>query len=106
MAPRHCVAPGCGRFVAANTEHCARHENVPAANDDVLAEEIRALRHVLGRLLEEVKDIDTLARHVPRVSGVAIQAARAQHQIGARGREELAAVLRPMLADLDEEGRQ
>jgi hypothetical protein len=101
MARFRCHTPGCGRFVATGANHCARHQadTTPVAT---LREEIDALRYVLARLVREVNDLETLARHVPRVSSVSIQATRAQHQIGERGKGDIATILRPVLADLDE----
>lgn len=102
MARPRCHTPGCGRFVTTGVDHCARHQ-ADATPVTLLHEEIDALRYVLARLVREVDDVDMLARHVPRVSSVSIQATRAQHQIGKRGRDDLATVLRPVLADLDKE---
>jgi BMFP domain-containing protein YqiC len=67
-----------------------------------LREEIDALRYVLARLVDEVDDLDTLARHVPRVSSVAIQAARAMQQLGEGSQEGIREVLGPILTNLDE----
>jgi hypothetical protein len=82
--------------------HCARHAPAHSADDGVLAEEIRALRYVLDRLMREIKDLDVLVKHIPRVSSVAIQAARARHQIGERDRDDLMAFLGPILEEMDE----
>lgn len=103
MSPRRCPVSGCGRFIATGAARCARHASSGNGNDDELAEEIRALRYVLGRLLE-IDDVDMLAKHIPRVSSVAIQAARARYQIGERGRDDLMTFLGPILEELDEEG--
>lgn len=99
MPTRRCRAPGCGRFVAARADVCSRHRD--AEDGDVLHVEIHALRHVLSRLLREVDDLDTLVKHIPRVSTVAIQAAKARHQIGERGQGDLTAFLFPILEELD-----
>lgn len=99
MTRPRCQEPGCGRFVAAGTDRCARH---PPAPETALREEIDALRYVLARLVDEVDDLDTLARHVPRVSSVAIQAARAMQQLGGNDAEQLMGLLGPVLTDLDE----
>lgn len=101
MPSRRCPAQGCGRFIATEVDHCARHAHDPTPDDNVLAEEIRALRHVLGRLMREMDDLDTLARHIPRISSVAIQAARARHHIGEGGHGDVMARLRPILEELD-----
>src|SRR5688500_5505753 len=77
MARPRCHAPGCGRFVPTGVDHCARHQ-ADATPVTPLHEEIDALRYVLARLVREVDDLETLARHVPRVSSVSIQATRAQ----------------------------
>lgn len=100
MPSRRCLAAGCGWFVSPQMEFCPRHAR-DVDNGDVLDAEIHALRHVLDRLLREVDDLDTLARHIPRISSVAIQAAKARHQIGARGQDDLMTLLRPILEDLD-----
>lgn len=102
MSPRRCPVAGCGRFITAEAAHCARHASADRVDDDVLGEELGALRYVLGRLLE-IDDVDMLAKHIPRVSSVAIQAARARHQIGERGRDDLMTFLGPILKELDEE---
>lgn len=100
MPPRRCLALGCGRFVSAQAELCPRHVR-DVDDGDVLHAEIHALRHVLNRLLREVDDIDMLAKHIPRVSSVAIQATKTRHQIGERGRDELMSFLGPILEELD-----
>ena len=100
MTRPRCQEPGCGRFVAAETDRCARHP--PAPSEPALREEIDALRYVLARLVDEVDDLDTLARHVPRVSSVAIQAARAMQQLGGNGVEQFAEALGAVLTEMDE----
>lgn len=82
--------------------HCAQHAPAQYTDDGVLAREIHALRYVLGRLMREIDDINVLATYIPRVSSVAIQAARARHQIGEHNRNDLMAFLGPILEELDE----
>jgi hypothetical protein len=102
MTPTRCRSAGCGRFVADGADRCARHTPVPAPEPDlILRQEIEALRHVLGRLVREMDDLESLARHVPRVTSVSIQAARTQHQIGGRGQSDILAILGPALDDLE-----
>ena len=102
MARPRCQAPGCGRFVGAGADVCDRHRTTPEKPPaSALREEIDALRYVLKRLVREVQDLDTLARHVPRVSSVSIQATRTQHQIGQHGQEEIEALIASVLPDLD-----
>lgn len=103
MSPRRCPVAGCGRFITAEAAHCARHASADRVDDDVLGEELGALRYVLGRLLREIDDLDVLSTYIPCVSSVAIQAARARHQIGDRSRDDLMTFLGPILEELDGE---
>ena len=75
-----------------------------AAAERPLVDEIGALRVTLARLLAEEEDPSKLAAGVARVAGVAIQAARAQRQVGGDTSDALTAVLAQVLAGLDEEG--
>lgn len=98
MPRQRCRATGCGRFVAAGTTTCARHTETPT---DELGEELAALRTVLGEVMTKVKDAEIRARLVPRLVSVAIQARKAQHQLGSGAAEELMAMLAPVLEELD-----
>jgi len=101
MTPTRCRSAGCGRFVTAGADRCASHPPPPASEPDpVLRPEIEALRLVLDRLVREMDDLERLARHIPRVTSVSIQAARTQHQIGHRGQGDILAILGPALDDL------
>jgi hypothetical protein len=102
MPPQRCRAPRCGLFVTANTEFCRHHSEKPAPDGEVLHDEIQALRHVLARLME-ADDLDMLARHIPRITSVSIQAARARHQLGERARNEALALIGTISEELDEQ---
>jgi hypothetical protein len=98
--PRRCRVPACGRFVRAGEEVCARHAGEEPG--EALTVEIDALRLVLRRLLDQ-NDLEMQARHVPRVTSVAIQASRAQHQIGGRREADVLTFLGPVLDDIERE---
>ena len=105
MTPPRCRSAGCGRFVAAGMDHCPRHGPSGAGDGGpVLGPELEALRYVLDRLVKEMTDLEQLARHVPRVSSVSVQAERTRHQIGGRDEDTIRAALRSVLADLDDAG--
>src|SRR5215211_3064734 len=113
MAGTRCAAAGCGRFVRAGADFCARHgeverrpllrlvpkEATPA--EPGLSEEIGALRFVLQRLLAEEDDLARLAAGVARIASVVVQAAKAQQTMTGNRSDELAEALLTALADLD-----
>jgi hypothetical protein len=74
-----------------------------AAAERSLVDEIGALRVTLARLLAEEEDPSKLAAGVARIAGVAIQAARAQRQLGEDAADGLTAALAEILAELNEE---
>lgn len=77
-----------------------------AAAERPLVDEIGALRVTLARLLAEEEDPSKLAAGVARIAGVAIQAARAQRQLGEDPADGLTAALAEILAELNEEARR
>lgn len=101
--PRRCRATGCGRFIPAGEDFCAVHpagEPDPAP-DDVLVPEIDALRHVLGRVMEEVSDAAAQATLISRVASVGVQAARTRHQIGGEAMAEIMALIGSVTEEME-----
>lgn len=69
-----------------------------------LTAEREALGEVLSRLMDEVSDLETLCKHVPRVVGVAINAARVQAALIGDDQDDDARRIRKALLDVDKEG--
>lgn len=65
--------------------------------------ERKALGAVLHRLMDEVNDLETLCKHVPRVVGVAVNAARVQAALAGDGQDDDASRIRKALLDVDAE---
>lgn len=100
MAHR-CLDPGSGQCVRSGEDGCGDHAGLsdPPA-PEVLAQEIDALRYVLQRMMKEINDVDVLATFVTRITSVAIQAARARHQISGEAPPDLLTMLEPTLSTL------
>ena len=72
-----------------------------AAAEEGLADEIGILRIVLARLLLEETDPAQLAESVARVTGVAVQAARAQRAISGEQAAGITEAVTQLLIELD-----
>ena len=95
-----------GNYDALFDEHLSRIMTQAAMAVDThgLAEELGALRYVLGRLLanaDQETDVSKLAANVTRVASVAIQAARAQRAISGSTAQGLTNALTQILSELD-----
>lgn len=101
MPPQRCGAENCGRFVATSAIYCNTHTD-PAPGEE-LDWVLRSLAHVLGRLMREEDDLAILSKDVPRVSSVAIQAARAHHQIGEKVSSAMISVLMSTAEEMEED---
>ncbi|HWV24209.1 MAG TPA: hypothetical protein VNZ58_08460 [Thermomicrobiales bacterium] len=87
MTTHHCRAPGCGRFVSAHGDICARHtDQTPNATLDP---EIKAMRDILNDVRKDISDTETKAKLIPRIVSVTIQAIKTGHQLGSRDVSEL-----------------
>lgn len=94
MPPNHSRAPGYRGCDATNS----REHTDP---DDSLVDIASTLQHLTRRILVEEQSLDFLVKHLPRVSSVAIQAARTRHQVGGTNQDALMEILLPALEDLD-----
>jgi len=94
MPPNHCRETGHRRCNAINS----RERTDP---EDSLIDIASTLQHLTRRILTEEQDLEFLVTHLPRVSSVAIQAARTRHQVGSTHQDALIEILRPALEDLD-----
>lgn len=68
-----------------------------------LAAEREALRQVLDRLNNEVNDLETLCKHVPRIVSVATTTARIQAALESTHEPDSLAEIRKALSELDNE---
>lgn len=98
MPRHHCRTPGCGRFVSAEGDTCARHSDRLATTP--LDTEIAAIRKILGEALR-IKDVETKAKLIPRIISVSIQAIKTEHQLGNRESDELLQLLQEVERDIE-----
>lgn len=68
-----------------------------------LAAERAALSEILGRLMAEISDLDTLCKHVPRVIAVAITCARVQAALSSDNEPASQSTIRKLLAEVSAE---
>ncbi|MCO5228355.1 MAG: hypothetical protein M9934_08725 [Thermomicrobiales bacterium] len=81
----------------------AEREALGAVLHRPLDAEREALGAVLHRLMDEVDDLETLCKHVPRVVGVAVNAARVQAALAGNEQDDDASRIRKALLDIDNE---
>lgn len=66
-----------------------------------LAAERDALRMILDRLIDEVSELETLCKHLPRIVSVATTTARVQAALESALEPDSLAEIRQALAELD-----